>query len=536
MRLSLVPYLLLAGLLLVGALAAHGQGDADTSRIPPATELGGPPIWPHYESIEAVLIHWAKQGSDQYELEELGASVDGRTIYAVTMTDPDVPNENKEHALVTALHAGIERGAATTVMSIIEWFLSGDPRAADILRNQVIVFLPLPDPDRYEKGHFTPIYTEWNVDGPLKPNEIPEAVYVQQVFDRFQPDLHADIHGTSLDFKKYIMFESSGAAYSNSAVRPYHRDIMRQMDQAALDAGFPCDTLESDAERIFGGPGLSNMSRKTWYGQPRFYAATYLYYHFHTLISATETAWERSGLIRQQRLLTIGNERWPGEYYPGYPNRVIMGNTHATLVAYGQSAEARRRSRLELWNRMDEFTFGTLDPAMEGRASAFLATSASADQDYLGDITLQETLMRLEKHPRINHTAVADFFHDWPAGQNGPHPQLYVTHRVQEKARTPESEGASPAAELLKHGASIKLRLPYQKARIEHLELNGHPIAHSEVDGYVTWVARGCTYVQINLPPKRLAEEDLFIVTCAYDPGEVRRHWNTWRTIVRPES
>ena len=288
---------------------AHSQTDADAPRIPPTTELGGPAIWPPYEKIEAVMKHWANEYPERYTLDVLGNSVGGRSIYSITMTDPNVPGKNKEHALVTALHAGNERGAATTVMSIIEWFLSDDPRALDILRNQVVVFLPLPDPDRYESGHFTPIYTEWDIEGPLKPDEVPEATYVHKIFDRFQPDLHADIHGTSLDFEKYIMFESSGAAYSNPGVRPYHRDIIRQMNLAAMAEGFPADTGESDAERMFYGPGLSNMPRKSWYGQPRFYAATYLYYHFHTLISATESAWERAGLLRHQRLLTIGNER-----------------------------------------------------------------------------------------------------------------------------------------------------------------------------------------------------------------------------------
>ena len=52
--------------------------------------------------------------------------------------------------------------------------------------------------------------------------------------------------------------------------------------------------------------------------------------------------------------------------------QIIMSNTHVYLVAYGQTAAARRACRVELWNRMDEFTFGSLDPAMAGRASAWM--------------------------------------------------------------------------------------------------------------------------------------------------------------------
>jgi hypothetical protein len=527
-RSSQGSHLFLAGLLAIAAFASHGQESPETPRIPPTTALGGPAIWPPYEKIEAVLKHWAKEHPEDFQLEELGKSVEGRGIYAVTMTDLAVPVDNKQHALVTALHAGNERGAATTVMGIVEWFLSSDPRVGEILRNQVVVFLPLVDPDRYEKGQFTPIYTEWNKNGPLKPEEVPEAVYVQRVFDRFQPDLHADIHGTSLDFEKYIMFESSGCAYSNSALRPYHREIVRQMDEAAMAAGYPMDTLESDAERQFYGPGVSEMAAKSWYGQPRYYAANYLYDHYHTLVSASEVCWEESGLVRHQRLLEIGNERWPGYYYPGYPNQVIMSNTHVYLVAYGQTAAMRRASRVELWNRMDEFTFGSLDPAMAGRASAFLATSASAE-GYLNDDKLEVTLAKLEKHPHMNIPGIRDFFHDWPAGQNGPTPQLYVTHRVPEKAPA-EGEAAAVSAPI-QHGASIQLRLPYPNAKIKELKLNGETIAVSETDGYATWTARASTYIQVNLSPERMAAEDLFIVTCEYEPGETRGHWDTWRTL-----
>lgn len=39
-----------------------------------------------------------------------------------------------------------------------------------------------------------------------------------------------------------------------------------------------------------------------------------------------------------------------------------------------------------------------------------------------------------------------------------------------------------------------------------------------ERNGYLTWTAWGTTCVQLNLPPQRLQTEDLFVVTCEYDP------------------
>ena len=59
-------------------------------------------------------------------------------------------------------------------------------------------------------------------------------------------------------------------------------------------------------------------------------------------------------------------------------------------------------------------------------------------------------------------------------------------------------------------------------------------VAASDTDGSTTWVARGCLFVQINVPPSRLRTDDLFLVTCQYDPGETRGHWDSWRSGAEP--
>jgi len=495
-----------------------------------STDWAGPPVWPPYEKLVAVLEKWGSEHEDIMTLEKLGDSKEGRPVYAILLTDPEAEDDNKEHAFVTAFHSGIERSATTTVMAIIEWFLSGDATAREILQRQVVVCLPVPDPDRYVKGEFSPIYGAWTLDGPSDPKNLPEAVFVQRLMDRFQPELHADIHGTNLEFERYIMFESSGTSYSNNALRPYHRDIIRQMDEAALEEGYPSDTGECDAERIFFGPGLANMQSRCWIGQPRFYGATYAYYHFHTLISASEVGWERSGVLRHRRLLQIGNERWPGEYYPGYPTRIILGNTHARITAYGRTAAERRRSRVELWNRQGEFTFGTLDPAVEGKAMCVLATTAAADKAYFPNPVLKTLLERVQKHPHLDSEAIARFATGWPAGQNHPEPWLALQRRkaeseIKKKTSQNGTHDNNPPTPI-QHGLCLRLRLPYQKAQISDLRLNGRVVPPSETDGFLTWVARGCTYIQINIPPERLSKEDLFVMTCKYDPGEKRSRWD----------
>ncbi len=521
----------------VAALAAVAGPARAAEEKDAAGDWAGPPVWPPFEKVEAVLKHWAAAHADRLRLDVLGRSAQGRALYAVRLTDPTTDDADKEHALITALHAGLERSGSNTVLSIIEWLLSDEPVAREILRRQVVVALPIPAPDQYEAGQWTSVYNAWTLEGPRDPERSPEAVAVQRVMDQYQPEVHADIHGTNLNFARYIMFENSGASYSNVALRPYHRDIIRQMDEAALAEGYGSDTAESDAERVFWGPDVDQMRSKTWLGRARVYAAIYCYDRYHTLVSASEVGWERSGVLRHRRLLQIGNETWPGEYAPGYPTRVVMSNTHAQLTAYGATATARRSSRVELWNKLPQLTLGIVDPVVEGRATCACATSPAAARQWLSGRSLAAVVEALRSHPRVNALPIAEFAAGWPAGQNSPDAYLALQSGATDQGTSPiDGPGAvGPAVgpSPIENGLCLRLRLPYSKARILDLRLNGHPVPESTADGFVEWSARGCRFIQINLPPTRLRTDDLFLVTCRYDPGEKRTHWDTWRRLEK---
>ena len=78
------------------------------------------------------------------------------------------------------------------------------------------------------------------------------------------------------------------------------------------------------------------------------------------------------------------------------------------------------------------------------------------------------------------------------------------------------------------HGLALRLRVPYSRAKIRKLHVNGHPVEPSETDGYVSWVARAFTNVQISIPPEKSKTEDLFVVTLEYDSGERRQLTEGW--------
>jgi hypothetical protein len=198
------------------------------------------------------------------------------------------------------------------------------------------------------------------------------------------------------------------------------------------------------------------------------------------------------------------------------------------VTAYGQTASMRGRSRVERWNKLSQITLGLLDPVVEGRAVGVCATSTSAAKKWLSAPSLKAVVSALGGHPGMNAEAIARFVEGWPGGQNNPE----AFFALEGGGGTAEPGEESP----ILHGLCLRLRLPYRKAKVLDLRVNGHPIAVSETDGSTTWIARGCTLVQINPSPSRLRTDDLFLVTCQYDPGETRGHWDSWRTIAGPSS
>lgn len=476
------------------------------------------PLWPPFEALQDQLAQWQRAHSPRMSLEVLGDSAQGRPLYAACFTDPEADEEHKEHALITCLHSGIERSATTSAFALMEWLLSGEPQAQETLGRQVVCVMPLCNPDGYALGsHATTTggnpYGGWTPDGPLNPETTPESVAVQQVMDRLQPDVHADIHGLDLSFPGYMSLENSGASYSNFALRPYHQDVARLMDEAALAEGFPSDLVEQDAERLLWGPELDAISPRLWTGRPRFYAALYCYGRYHSLVLASEAMWTRSGFVRHRRLLQVGNETWPGEQYPGYPVRIVSWNILGQVAAWGDTAGRRRRSRVELWSKLGQITHGLVNPQREGVAVHVCATSRAAAEQWLGDGKLSSFLERLERHPTIEAEPLRRLLAEHPtgAGQWGPSPHLHLVG----------GEGDGPEAPI-EHGIAVRLRIPHRAARILDLRLNGTPLAPSATDGFDTWSARGYRFVQVNVPPARSRREDLLVITCRHDPGERR--------------
>ncbi len=188
------------------------------------------------------------------------------------------------------------------------------------------------------------------------------------------------------------------------------------------------------------------------------------------------------------------------------------------IVAYGQTAAERRRSRVELWNKQRQILHGENNPCATGRLIYVCSTSPAAKAKWLPDLTLRGFAAKIKEHPQMHAERIREVVQGFPEvpGQWGVESGFAMVG------------GAATEGSPIEHGLSIRLRLPFPKARGIDLWMNGERVSNSERDGLTSWVSRGFTHLQINIPPEKSRTQDLFVVTCQWDPGEVRTVGLDW--------
>lgn len=506
--------------------------------VPLAAEEKYPPM--HrltWEEYAGTLTHWRKSHPDLVTLETRGLSGQNLPVYLLKITDRSVPDADKQVCLITTLHCGPERSGATGALAFAEWLLGDDALAVETRKKQVVLIMPIVNPlaffhtDRFRNEHGVDPYTGlgpvgkiWDVKSLslLTPEKAPELVAVLSVIDQYRPEVHADLHGTGMQeygpdqlgsrrmYQGQIMTAVTGGAYSNYALRPWDWRVTEAMIEAGEAAGFPSDRFEADAQRTFSGPELAPLGKKLWHGAPLFYSAHYGYAKYHSMILTQEVAWEAGLVARMRGLMAIGNGVWPDQGAPGYPVDRVKHFVGHYLTAYGASASERRESRVELWNRQGEFALGFLYPQTDGRESLVVATTAAAKRAVAVD-----DLDGLRANLRSAFGGDAGAIESYLDG--GPEIKLAMEQAPAQLLAAEDSVSAP-----IVHGLGLRVRLPYRAPRDLVVSLNGRALPESATDGYEAWVADGFTQVQVNVPPAKAAETELYVLTVAYEPGEVR--------------
>ncbi|MEZ6036068.1 MAG: M14 family zinc carboxypeptidase [Planctomycetota bacterium] len=84
----------------------------------------------------------------------IGLSQQGRQIQMLELTDPTVPDAQKERIWI---HSGVhpaETTAYLTMQGLLEWLTSGDPYAELLLDHAIIDVVPMPNPDGVWLGNY----------------------------------------------------------------------------------------------------------------------------------------------------------------------------------------------------------------------------------------------------------------------------------------------------------------------------------------------------------------------------------------------
>ncbi len=484
--------------------------------------------------------YWGEQQPAVLAVEELGKSGEDLPILLLRITDTTVADADKQVCLITSLHGGPERSGTTTCMHLAEWLLGDSPEAAEVRRRQIVLLMPIVNPyayfvtDRFGNAAGIDPYTgggpkNWDMSTlEFKAlDKAPEVAAFLSVVDRYRPEAHIDLHGTGLQeyapeqlgdrcrYQGQTMIEITGSAYSNYALRPWDWRITEAMIDAGLQSGYPSDRFEADAQRLFWGPAVGAQANRFWLGRPNFYTSQYAYAKYHTLLSTLEIGWEESGVARVRGLLEIGNGRWHNEPVRGYPVDRLKSFVGHFVTAGGRTAEERRNSRVELWNRQAKFTQAILYPQTDGRDTYIVALDSEAAA--LLDPDPNVFLERIQETPGVNAKAIETFI------QAGPEIKLAVTLGAAGAERIP-----------LEHGIGLRLRLPYRDPKLLDVRLNGHRLEPSPSDGYESWFANGYTHVEIHVPPGKAAEMPLLVVTCAYVPDVQRQYgWQPPAEVMR---
>lgn len=489
------------------------------------------------EEYEMTLDFWAKKYPDLLTVERVGEAAEKMGIYLLKITNKKISDRDKQVALISSLHGGPERSGTGSILELTEWLLSDDNEAEEIRQKQLVLIMPIANPygffvtDRFgNSSHIDPYHANWkvsnwdleNIDKITYKNldKVPEIKAYFNVVDKYMPEVHLDLHGTGLaeyteeqrakcnhlQYRGNIMFESTGLSYSNSVLRPWDWRITEAMVQAGKKAGFPSDRGEADAQRLQNIQGLGKTEKWFWSGRPMFYTAQYAYLKYHTMIGVLEVGWEASGVARTKGLLEIGNKPWVDEKESGYPVNKIYNRAGRYVTVWGRTAQERRESRVELWQRQNSITGAIIYPETEGRESFIVGFTEKGAQMF--DHDFQIFISNLKKEESFNAAAIESFI------KKGPEIRLGFGKYDETVLKK----------EYIQNGVGLRLRIPYADARIEELRLNGHLLKPDTEDGYETWVGDGYSQVQINIPPAKSSEMDIAVVTCEYST-KIKRNY-----------
>jgi len=307
-------------------------------------------VFPVSADVDAHVKKVAEKHPKLVRLRRVINSVEGRPIWAVTVTDPKVPAADKQHALIIGGQHGNEESGRAVALATIDWLTT--KAAATTRRKQKVVVMPNVSPDACERDQYINVKgVNPNRDHAVSGPKSPEGEALEIVARKLRPELFIDLHacggaGCSVD----IVLYPNGRQWTEDEWALRH--MADDMVAAGERAGIPQQTFP------ISWWGLTDINANS--------SSVYLYRNFKTLELLTENTESnthtyalrdrvRAGLAKVKAALRWGNRRLPKLYYSGYPTMLAGGQFVRGLMSVGKTAAARRKSRIGIWQNVAKF-------------------------------------------------------------------------------------------------------------------------------------------------------------------------------------
>ena len=313
-------------------------------------------IHPTYEEVCAHL-EGACARSPVVRREVVGKSFEGRDLWLATVTDFDVPDDEKQAVVLTCGVHGSEESGRALGLAVLDWAETTD--AAETLRRQRILVFSCVNPDGAERDSYhnaqdINICRAYARDGTCA---TPEAQAVWDVLVREVPDAFVDCHGLAGGGMHELVLPMLGRLCGPENV--INQVIAHDMTRAAEAAGFPQQT----PHLVECWTGEQDFIEKILFH--RFGAIGFTLEMNEGYLTTEET--QRSGLARLKALFGWGNRRSFGLPWEGYPNGWLGGGPMCGILPHGRNPGDRRRSRAAIMPFMPQVPQFSRKPDRDGR-------------------------------------------------------------------------------------------------------------------------------------------------------------------------
>ena len=129
------------------------------------------------------LDDWVAKNKNIAHKEVIGKSPDHRDIPAVFITNENVPNDDKQIAVITLGRHGQELGTRVVGPEIIHYLCRSD--AEEIRKTQVVIVVPVVNPEGFVLNEFCSSRTSLTKA---------ERLILGGLFKKFPPDMMMDFH------------------------------------------------------------------------------------------------------------------------------------------------------------------------------------------------------------------------------------------------------------------------------------------------------------------------------------------------------